>query len=95
MRKQALTITLCVLLAGALVAVALLAPGALSAWRRMEKELAATPTPTADISSVLLVTADPNNTPTPTVLLLKIGVTGDEVTRLQQRLLCKRGITAA
>ncbi|MDD3410774.1 MAG: peptidoglycan-binding protein [Eubacteriales bacterium] len=86
MRKQALTITLCVLLAGALVAVALLAPGALSAWRRMEKELAATPTPTADISSVLLVTADPNNTPTPTALLLKIGVTGDEVTRLQQRL---------
>ena len=74
------------MLAGGAVAVALLLPGTLDSRRTLEIERAATPTPTADVRSMLMVTLDPANTPAPTPMLLKTGVKGDEVTRLQQRL---------
>ena len=81
-----ITLVFCAMLAGAVVAIALLLPGTLDSRRTLEIERAATPTPTADVRSMLMVTLDPNNTPAPTALLLKTGVKGDEVTRLQQRL---------
>lgn len=70
----------------AAIAIAILAPRTLESHRTLETERAATPTPTADVRSMLLVTIDPNNTPSPTPLVLKSGVKGDAVTRLQQRL---------
>ena len=81
-----ITLVLCAMLAGGAVAVALLLPGMLDSRRTLEIERAATPTPTADVRSMLMVTLDPANTPAPTPMLLKTGVKGDEVTRLQQRL---------
>lgn len=81
-----ITLVLCAMLAGGAVAVALLLPGTLDSRRTLEIERAATPTPTADVRSMLMVTLDPANTPAPTPMLLKTGVKGDEVTRLQQRL---------
>ncbi len=81
-----MTIVLCVALAGAIAAIALLLPNTLEQKRVLDIESAATPTPTADVRSMLLVTVDSNNTPEPTPMLLKAGVKGDEVTRLQQRL---------
>ena len=56
------------------------------ARRTLEIELAATPTPTADVRSMYMITPDPNMTPEPTVFLMKLGVKGDEVRRLQERL---------
>ena len=81
------TLLLWIALAGLIVGVVLLAPGTLNAYQTMQAESAATPTPTANTASVLYVTADPANTPTPTALLLRVGSAGDEVTRLQTRLL--------
>lgn len=78
-------ILLAVLLAG-VVAAGLLLPRVMDSRRALNIELAATPTPTADVRSMLLVTPDPNNTPAPTPMLLKPGVKGEEVSRLQQRL---------
>lgn len=75
-----------VVLAAGIVATACLTPGAMQAKQTLQVELAATPTPTADVRSMLLVTPDPNSTPAPTALLLKQGAKGDEVTRLQTRL---------
>lgn len=73
-------------LAAGIIATAALLPGTLEARQTLHIEQAATPTPTADVRSMLLVTPDPNSTPAPTALLLKQGVKGDEVTRLQNRL---------
>ncbi|MDD3214894.1 MAG: peptidoglycan-binding protein [Eubacteriales bacterium] len=88
MRKKPslFTILLWIALAGCCVGVALLAPGTLDAYNAYTVERDATPTPTALTKSVLMVTVDPNNTPSPTPLILKTGSTGDEVTRLQTRL---------
>ena len=86
MKIRPVTIILCVLLIGAMVAIALIAPDTMEAKRILHIEQAATPTPTADVRSMLQVTIDPNNTPTPTPLLLKLGAQNDEVRRLQQRL---------
>ena len=86
MKLKPTTLLFSALLAGAAVAVALLLPRTLDSRRVLEVERSATPTPTADVRSMLMVTPDPNNTPTPTAMLLKVGVKGDEVTRLQQRL---------
>ncbi|MBE5801621.1 MAG: hypothetical protein E7319_04965 [Clostridiales bacterium] len=80
------TILLWLLLAAGVIACISLAPGTMDAKRTLEIETAATPTPTADVRSMLAVTLDPNQTPAPTMLLLKPGVEGDEVKRLQQRL---------
>ncbi len=80
------TLVLWALLAGLIVAVALLAPGAWDSYQTLQLESSATPTPTAEVRSVLLVTAAPNNTPTPPALLLRVGSAGDEVKRLQTRL---------
>lgn len=80
------TLLFSALLLIAAAAIAILMPRTLESHRVLETERAATPTPTADVRSMLLVTIDPNNTPSPTPLVLKSGVKGDEVTRLQQRL---------
>jgi len=85
-RIRPLTILLCLVLAAGIAALAMIAPRTLEARDRLQIERSATPTPTADVRSMLLVTLDPNSTPAPTALLLKLGVKGDEVTRLQQRL---------
>ena len=74
------------LLAALIVVIALLAPKTWQDYQTLETERNATPTPTSDVSSALMVTIDPNNTPTPTVMLLKVGTKGDEVKRLQERL---------
>lgn len=81
------TLALWVVLLAALAAVALLLPGTLEGHRQLQQEQSATPTPTAIVQSVLLVTPDPHNTPTPTPLILRAGSQGEEVKRLQQRLL--------
>lgn len=75
-----------VLLAAGVAAIVVIAPQTMDAKKRLEIESAATPTPTADVRSMLMVTVDPNHTPAPTPVLLKLGVKGDEVTRLQKRL---------
>ncbi|MEG1677485.1 MAG: peptidoglycan-binding protein [Clostridia bacterium] len=80
------TLLMWAVLAALLVVIALLAPKTWSDYQKLEKERSATPTPTADVSSMLMVTIDPNNTPAPTVLVMKIGSAGDEVTRLQTAL---------
>lgn len=86
MKIRPVTLALCLLLAAGAIAIALIAPDTMAAKQRLAVELAATPTPTADVRSMLQVTPDPNNTPTPTPLLLKLGAKNDEVRRLQQRL---------
>lgn len=80
------TILLWIALAGCCVGVYLLAPGTVDAYTTLNRERNATPTPTANTQSVLMVTVDPSNTPTPTSLVLKLGAAGDEVTRLQTQL---------
>ena len=86
MRIRPVTLVLCLVLIAGLTAIAMIAPGTKEAQERLAVELAATPTPTADVRSMLLVTIDPNNTPAPTAMLLKPGVEGEEVRKLQQRL---------
>ncbi|MBQ7866874.1 MAG: peptidoglycan-binding protein [Clostridia bacterium] len=86
MRIRPVTIILCVLLIGAVAAIALIAPDTMEAKRMLHIEQAATPTPTADVRSMLMITPDPNVTPKPTAFLLKNGVEGDEVKNLQRRL---------
>ncbi len=81
------TIVLWVVLIAAAVAVALLAPGTLENYQQLQTEQNATPTPTANVQSMLLVTVDPHNSPTPTPLILRAGSQGEEVKQLQQRLL--------
>ena len=83
-RFSAILFTL--VLIGAVIAIALLAPQMTQARRTLEIELAATPTPTADVRSMYMITPDPNMTPEPTVFLMKLGVKGDEVRKLQERL---------
>ena len=80
------TIILLALLVIGLIAVAIQLPALNREKQRLQTEAAATPTPTADIRSMMAVTPEPGATPRPTELLLKPGVAGDEVTRLQQRL---------
>lgn len=81
------TIALWALVAVLAVLILVLAPKTLNDYQRMQTEISATPTPTANVESMLLVTFDPSNTPSPTPLILKSGGVGDEVTRLQARLL--------
>ncbi len=80
------TIILWVALAALCVGIVIMAPGTVDAYNTLKREQKATPTPTADTGSVLRVTPDPANTPSPTPLVLRPGVKGDEVTRLQQKL---------
>lgn len=86
MRIRPVTLVLSAILLAGVIAIVLIAPGTMEAKEKLAIELAATPTPTADVRSMLQVTIDPNNTPTPTPLLLKLGAQNDEVRRLQQRL---------
>lgn len=80
------TILLLALLLVGLIAVAIQLPALNREKQTLQTEAAATPTPTADVRSMLAITLEPGATPRPTELLLKPGVAGDEVTRLQQRL---------
>ena len=86
MKIKLSSILFSLVLVGAVIAIALLAPQMTQARRTLEIELAATPTPTADVRSMYMITPDPNMTPEPTVFLMKLGVKGDEVRRLQERL---------
>mgnify|MGYP003310217630 FL=1 len=76
--KPGTLILIVILLIGA-AAVALQWPMNQELNRRLAVESAATPTPTADVRSMLAVTLPPGVTPKPTVMLLKPGVEGDEV----------------
>ena len=80
------TLLLWAALAACCVGIYLLAPGTMDAYTSLDRERNATPTPTANTASMLMVTADPANTPTATALVLKLGTAGDEVTRLQTQL---------
>jgi zinc D-Ala-D-Ala carboxypeptidase len=85
-RPTAFTCVLWAALAGCVIGVFILAPKTVEAYRGYTTERDATPTPTAVTASMQLVTVDPNNTPTPTVMYLRVGSSGDEVKRLQTRL---------
>ena len=80
------TIVLWIAAAALLVLIISLIPKTVGEHQQLQTVLNATPTPTAIVQSALLVTYDPNNTPTPTPLILRIGSANDEVTRLQERL---------
>ena len=86
MKIRPVTLISGVILLAGLIAIAILAPGTMEAKEKLTIELAATPTPTADVRSMFQVTPDPNATPTPAPLLLKVGSQSDEVRRVQQRL---------
>ncbi|MBR4068124.1 MAG: peptidoglycan-binding protein [Clostridia bacterium] len=83
--KPGTVILLALLLVG-LIAVGIQLPALNREKQLLQTEAAATPTPTADVRSMMLVTLEPGTTPRPTELLLKPGVAGDDVTKLQQRL---------
>ena len=85
-KSPVVTILTAAILVALIAVIVMLAPATLRDYKALEIERNATPTPTMDNSSVLFVTNDPQNTPTPTVLLLRVGSAGDEVTRLQTRL---------
>lgn len=85
-RFRPVTLILWLVIIAGLIGVAMTAPALQDARQKLQIELSATPTPTANVSSMLLITPDPNATPAPTALLLKLGVKGDEVTKLQNRL---------
>ncbi|MBQ8150193.1 MAG: peptidoglycan-binding protein [Clostridia bacterium] len=80
------TILLALLLVLGAAGLVIQLPRTLESRRTLEIEAAATPTPTADVRSMMAVTLPPGVTPQPTVMLLKPGVEGDEVKKLQQRL---------
>ena len=88
MRKKptVFTLVLWVALAGCCVGVFLLLPKTIDAYNAYTIERDATPTPTAVVASVLQVTVDPANTPSPTPMVLSAGSSGDAVTKLQTRL---------
>lgn len=82
-----LRIVLWVLLTVACIGLIIYIPSTISAYQTLQIEKNATPTPTADTSSMMLVTIDPNNTPTPTASVLKRGMESTAVSELQQALL--------
>lgn len=85
-KPSVITIILWIALAGCAVGIVMLAPKTIDAYQSLDTLRNATPTPTAVTQSVLQVTVDPHNTPSPTPLILKLGTKGDEVTRLQTTL---------
>ncbi|MBN1777754.1 MAG: peptidoglycan-binding protein [Clostridiales bacterium] len=68
------------------IGIAVMVPRALDAYKTLDTERNATPTPTADTQSMFYVTVDPNNTPEPTPLVLKRGMENDAVKKMQQAL---------
>ena len=86
MKRFTVPLILSVLLIGLLIALRAVEPMVERAELALKTEQSATPTPSPDVRSMLAVTADPSITPAPTVLLLRQGVKGDEVKKLQQRL---------
>ena len=85
-RPGAGTVVLIVLLLALTGVCVYLAPCTRDAYQEYRTESEATPTPTADNANMMAVTLDPNATPTPTMLILKLGTQGDEVKKLQERL---------
>ena len=83
-RIRPATLICIVLIAASIAAGLYFAPRTLDAKKTLEHEMQ--PTPTVDVRSMLVVTVDPHVTPAPTAVLLKTGVRGDLVTRLQIRL---------
>lgn len=79
-------ILLSLALAGLIFLCIHLAPGTLRSYERLNLEKNATPTPTADNRNMMAITPDPHSTPAPTTMILKLGVEGDQVSRLQERL---------
>ncbi len=86
MKIRPFTVIMCLLLAAGIAAIAMLAPDTRAAKEKLAIELAATPTPTADVRSMLQVTIAPNTTPAPTPMLIKLGTAGDDVKKMQERL---------
>ena len=80
------TIILCVIIVALSVLAFNLLQYTKETYNTLEIQKNATPSPTANVSSVLDVTLNPHHTPAPTVFLLKIGVTGDSVKQVQERL---------
>ena len=68
------------------IGIVIMLPRTLDAYNTLNIERSATPTPTADTSSMLYVTIDPNNTPAPTATVLKRGMQNDAVKKMQQTL---------
>ena len=85
-RPKAGTVVMVVLLLALTGVCVYLAPRTRDAYQEYRTESEATPTPTADNANMMAVTLDPNATPTPTMLILKLGTQGDEVKKLQERL---------
>lgn len=86
MKRFTIPLLLGVILIGLAVGLQITGPMLESAQNLLRLEQQATPTPSPDVRSMLIVTPDPNNTPAPTALLLRQGVKGDAVRKLQQRL---------
>ena len=84
-RPKAGTVVMIVLLLALTGVCVYLAPRTRDAYQEYRTESEATPTPTADNANMMAVTLDPNATPTPTMLILKLGTQGDEVKKLQER----------
>lgn len=85
-RPKAGTVVMIALLLALTGVCVYLAPRTRDAYQEYRTESEATPTPTADNANMMAVTLDPNATPTPTMLILKLGTQGDEVKKLQERL---------
>ena len=84
-RPKAGTVVMIALLLALTGVCVYLAPRTRDAYQEYRTESEATPTPTADNANMMAVTLDPNATPTPTMLILKLGTQGDEVKKLQER----------
>ncbi len=88
--KKAYPIKIIVFIVIAIVLLFLIGWGARNSfglYKKIQLEANATPTPSADIRSVMAVTPDPSApTPSPTPMLLKNGSEGEDVLHLQKRL---------
>ena len=72
-RPKAGTVVMIALLLALIGVCVYLAPRTRDAYQEYRTESEATPTPTADNANMMAVTLDPKATPTPTMLILKLG----------------------
>ena len=86
MKRFAVPIVLSIMLVALLFGLKVVQPMLENAQEALRIEQQATPTPSPDVRSMMIITPDPYNTPAPTVMLIRQGVKGDEVRKLQQRL---------
>ena len=85
-RPKAGTVVMVALLLALTGVCVYLAPRTRDAYQEYRTESEATPTPTADNANMMAVTLDPNATPTPTMLILKLGTQVDEVKKLPRQM---------